>query len=178
MSAIEKIINRLASEEYPDDRLMLERGRLVEEARAELVQLTFDRHQILTSIQWSSNTCLAALDRAIASEKERDRLRAERDHWKANHDEMVARNELLRTRPDLDAEQVKPRLSILDELDRLRAIANLFIAPDESGYGIDVAMRSAAVRLRSLGDPVIGDVIFDLSERVRVAIAAYREVRL
>jgi len=37
----------------------------------------------------------------------------ERDHWKANHDEMVARNAILRTRPDLTAEQVAERLGYI-----------------------------------------------------------------
>lgn len=33
-------------------------------------------------------------------------LEAERDHWKANHDEMVQRNKALRDRPDLPADRL------------------------------------------------------------------------
>jgi hypothetical protein len=33
-------------------------------------------------------------------------MKEERDHWKANHDEMVARNALLRQRPDLPADRI------------------------------------------------------------------------
>ena len=32
------------------------------------------------------------------------RLRAERDHWKANHDEMVARNKVFRDRPEIQGD--------------------------------------------------------------------------
>lgn len=44
-------------------------------------------------------------------------------HWKANHDEMVERNRVLRERPDLPPEQVLPRLAILDQNEALRALA-------------------------------------------------------
>lgn len=39
--------------------------------------------------------------------KHAEKVQGERDHWKHNHDEMVARNALLRTRPDLPADRVK-----------------------------------------------------------------------
>lgn len=41
---------------------------------------------------------------------------SDRDHWKANHDEMVARNRILRDRPDLTTEQVAERLGVMDAL--------------------------------------------------------------
>lgn len=50
-------------------------------------------------------------------------LVADRDHWKANHDNMVARNEFLATRTDLSFEEVNERnrrLSVVYELERLR----------------------------------------------------------
>jgi hypothetical protein len=37
---------------------------------------------------------------------------ADRDHWKSNHDEMVARNKVLRTRPDLPQECGHPKQCI------------------------------------------------------------------
>jgi hypothetical protein len=42
----------------------------------------------------------------------------ERDHWKANHDEMVARNRLFRGRPDLTPEQYAQREGIWARLKR------------------------------------------------------------
>jgi hypothetical protein len=42
----------------------------------------------------------------------------ERDHWKANHDEMVARNRLFRGRPDLTPEQYAEREGIWARLQR------------------------------------------------------------
>jgi hypothetical protein len=40
------------------------------------------------------------------------RLKAERDHWHSNHDEMVARNAVLRRRPDLPQECGHPKQCI------------------------------------------------------------------
>ena len=42
----------------------------------------------------------------VGYEKGRDELEAEVKTWKANHDEMKARNKLLRNRPDLPMERV------------------------------------------------------------------------
>jgi hypothetical protein len=44
-------------------------------------------------------------------------LERERDHWKANHDNMVAKNALLSQRPDLPVD----RIPAAKELERLRA---------------------------------------------------------
>lgn len=47
-------------------------------------------------------------------------LEKELAQWKSNHSNLVDRCRLLRDRLDLPAEQVHPRLRILDELDSLR----------------------------------------------------------
>lgn len=46
MSAIEKIIDRLASEEYPDEKVMLRLHNMVEEARGELAALRAENEEL------------------------------------------------------------------------------------------------------------------------------------
>lgn len=59
-------------------------------------------------------------------------LRAEAEHWKSNHDEMVKRNRILRARHDLTAEQVADREGILQYLAELQGeVAMLRIAVKE-----------------------------------------------
>lgn len=48
-------------------------------------------------------------------------LQAERDHWKANHDEMVQRNRLLRSRSDLPLERLQAYEQVLQQQTDLQA---------------------------------------------------------
>lgn len=48
-------------------------------------------------------------------------LEKDRDHWKAAHDEMAARNKLLRNRPDLPLERVTGYDEIMQQLAAERA---------------------------------------------------------
>lgn len=50
-----------------------------------------------------------ATETAAEKDAEIARLTKDRDTWKANHDEMVARNKLLRDRPDITPEQYAQR---------------------------------------------------------------------
>jgi hypothetical protein len=63
-------------------------------------------------------------------------LVAERDHWKANHDNAVARCALLRERPDLPVD----RIPAYQELVRLQEAA-----AKAGGQGERIAMRAAAI---------------------------------
>lgn len=58
------------------------------------------------------------------------KLSAERDHWKANCAEMTARNQLLRDRPDLTAQQVAERLGYYVENERMRQLVEAVRAAD------------------------------------------------
>ena len=75
---------------------------------------TFDRWQ-------DADTAAKAVNALGPLCAEVERLTKDRDHWQANHDEMKARNDVLRDRLDLDAEKVKPRLALLDRYDALVA---------------------------------------------------------
>lgn len=50
-----------------------------------------------------------------------ERLRADRDHWRANHADMVAHNAMLRDRPDLPADRLPQTARYEAEIKRLRA---------------------------------------------------------
>ena len=43
-----------------------------------------------------------------------DDLKAERDHWKANHDNMAVRNQLLRERPDQPVDRIKAHEELIN----------------------------------------------------------------
>lgn len=55
-----------------------------------------------------------------------DSLQKERDHWKANHDEMVARNALLRNRPDLPIERIRGYEEIMKRITDLESQINSY----------------------------------------------------
>jgi len=61
---------------------------------------------------------------------ELDDMRKERDHWKANHDNMVVKNAILSQRPDLPLE----RIQACAELDELRVLVDKLIFAYQQEY--------------------------------------------
>lgn len=67
-------------------------------------------------------------------------------HWKANHDEMVARNRLLRNRPDLPIERATGYDAMMDRLASLTAeVARLKGQAKETMLGL---MNFSEIMLR------------------------------
>jgi hypothetical protein len=78
-------------------------------------------------------------------------LQRERDHWKANHDEMVARNAVLRDRPDLPLERVQAseRMAQLqrerdEALAALRELHDTAYSRDQDDYATLAAEKQQA----------------------------------
>lgn len=81
----------------------------IAELRESLRTMTEDRDRLLNERDTDKVEIKELRDKLIAAEKERD-------HWKANHDEQVRKNKILRERPDLTAERLEAYQAMEAEL--------------------------------------------------------------
>lgn len=124
-----------------------ERDALVAEARETSNQFREGWRGITegnAAVQLDRLADLAEADGALlhSTEGEIQRLRSERDQWKANHDEMVQRNAVLRQRPDLPADRLPAIAKYEGEIQRLRHKIDLLEM--ELGRKFDAGLAAAA----------------------------------